>query len=346
MTSYATVDGRSRAVEIDVTPTAFTDYLYYTNNDVGPGSPGYFRSGDVIDGPIHINDLLAVWGDPVFEAEIHTSATEIYYHNNWNPISSSALSNAPYDNPVFEEGITLGAGEIPWLDEGDLNTLKNMAGLSLTNKKIVFGRDDGSGPMLGYVSYSKVNKDEWTDVLLSSFNGIIYCGGTCQVSGVIDGQVTVVNNNQIDIVDDLTYAGSNASGPLPNCDDICGLVASTKVNITDNVPNNSDCVVHAHIMSMNNQASLVESYSQGSPRGTLTIHGGLAQDKWGPVGTGYYDYQDDFHVLTGYERDFHYDWRLRSLLPPGYSAIIFKGGGFDRLAWREITPIDLCAWEG
>jgi hypothetical protein len=99
-------------------------------------------------------------------------------------------------------------------------------------------------------------------------------------------------------------------------------------------------------MSMNNQAALVENYGQGTPRGTLTIHGGLAQDKWGPVGTGYYDDDDNFHLLTGYERDLHYDWRLRDLIPPGYSSIIFAGGGFNRLVWREITPVDLTCWEG
>ncbi|MCK4916399.1 MAG: hypothetical protein KAS89_09510, partial [Candidatus Eisenbacteria sp.] len=130
------------------------------------------------------------------------------------------------------------------------------------------------------------------------------------------------------------------------CDDILGLVASTKVVITDNAANGSDCVIHAHIMSMNNQASLVENYGLGTPRGTLTIHGGLAQDKWGPVGTGYYDDDDNFHLLTGYERDLHYDWRLRDLIPPGYSSIIFAGGGFNRLVWREITPVDLTCWEG
>jgi hypothetical protein len=329
-----------------VTPTAFTDYLYYTNIDVGPGSPGYFRTGDVVDGPIHLNDLLAVWGNPVFQAEVHTTATEIMYQNNWNPMTSSALSNAPHDVPDFQEGIELGAVTLPWLDESDLNTLKNMAGLSLSNKKLIFGRDDGSGPMLGYVSYSNIGKDIWTDVELSSFNGIIYVGGTCHVSGILDGQATVVNNTSISIVDDLVYADSDANGPLPGCDDMLGLVASVTVTVSDNAPNGNDCVVHAHIMAMNNQASLVDNYSSGSPRGTFTIHGGLAQDKWGPVGTGYYDLDGVFHVLTGYERDFHYDWRLRNMLPPGYDAIIFKGGGLDRLAWREIAPVDLTNWEG
>ncbi|MFH1865486.1 MAG: DUF4900 domain-containing protein [Candidatus Eisenbacteria bacterium] len=344
--SLSTVHGRSRAIEVDVTPTAFTDYLYYTNSDVGPGSPGYFRTGDVIDGPIHINDMLAVWGDPVFEHEVRTSATEIQYYNNGSLIQTSATANAPYDNPDFQDGILLGAPVLPWLDEGDLNTLKSMAGLSLANKKIVFGRDDGSGPMLGYVSYSNLNKEVWTDVELSSFNGIIYVGGSCEVSGILDGQATLVNNPSIVIVDDLVYADSDANGPLPGCDDMLGLVASVTVSVADNAPNGSDCVVHAHIMAMNNQASIVDNYASGPPRGTFTIHGGMAQDKWGPVGTGYYDFDGEFHILTGYERDFHYDWRLRSMLPPGYEAIIFKGGGLDRLAWREITPVDLTSWEG
>jgi len=155
-----------------------------------------------------------------------------------------------------------------------------------------------------------------------------------------------VGNNVISIVGDLIYAGSDANGPLPDCDDILGIVSSVAVSVADNAANSNDCVVHAHLMSMNNQASLVDNYSQGSPRGTLTIHGGLAQDKWGPTGTGYYDDQEEFHLLTGYERDFHYDWRLREIMPPGYSSIIFHGSGFNRLVWREITPMDLTCWEG
>jgi hypothetical protein len=345
ITAYATVDGRSRAVEVDSTPTAFTDYLYYTNRDVGPGSPGYFKSGDVVDGPVHVNDEIAIWGDPVFHSRIESSFGTILYHNNWSPISLAELSNAPWDNPDFQDGCTLNADVLPWLGVSDLNTLADMAGLNLSNVKIEFGRTADGGPGLGWLSYSKPNKNDWTDVELSSFNGIIYVGGTCEVYGIVDGQVTVVSNGQLDITGDLIVADSGAEGPNPDCDDLIGLVAATKVNIADTPENCSDCVIHAHIMAMNNQASLVESYSQGSPRGTLTIYGGLCQDKWGPVGTGYYDGEGGFHVLTGYDRDFHYDWRLQSMLPPGYSAIVFKGGGISRLAWREVTPIDLTCYE-
>ncbi len=198
--------------------------------------------------------------------------------------------------------------------------------------------------MLGYVSYSKAGKNNWTDVLISSFNGIVYVNGQCNVEGVVDGQVTIATNGIMNITNDLTYADSDANGPCGGCNDILGLIAGSKLNVEDNVPNGTDCVIHAHMIAINNQAALVEHYAQGSPRGTLTVYGGMAQDKWGPVGTGYYDLDGDFHVLTGYERDIHYDWRLRTMLPPGYSSIIFGGGGLERLAWREITPVDLTTW--
>ena len=93
-------------------------------------------------------------------------------------------------------------------------------------------------------------------------------------------------------------------------------------------------------------STLVENCSQGSSRGAPTVHGGLAQDKRGPTETGHYDEAGEFHALSGYARNFHYNRRLRTLLPPGYSAIIFGGRGFSRLFWREIAPVDLTCWEG
>jgi hypothetical protein len=345
--SLATVGNKSRAIEVDVTPTAFTDYIYYTNRDLGDGSPGYFRTGEVIDGPIHINDELAIWGDPVFLEEVRTTSSTIYYNNDGIPLESHAMSNPPHDVPDFQGGCTLGVGHLEWLDANDLDAIQAMADYKLNGSwDIVFGRDDGSGPMIGWVSMKKVENTTWTDVQIPPEGLIIHTGGDCHVSGVLDGQVTICGGGYVGITDDILYADSGPNGPNPGCDDILGLVGNTKVIVENTVPNQSDCVVHAHVMAINNQSTLVEDYDQGSPRGTLTIHGGVAQDKWGPVGTGWYDSGGNFHVLTGYERDVHYDWRLRTMLPPGYSTFIFNTSGVDRLAWREIAPVDLTGWDG
>jgi hypothetical protein len=337
--SVATVDGHTRAVAVDMTPTAFTDYLYFTNSDVGPASPGYFKTGDIVDGPVHINDQLCIWGDPVFTGHVEATGSLIKYENDGSPIETTQLTNAPADDPDFQDGCTLGATHMQWLDQPDVNELMKSAGLNVGSAEVVFGRDDGSGPMLGWLSYRKINTtDPWIDIEISSFNGILYANGDCSVRGIVDGKVTLASNTDIAIVDDLIYAGSTDGVPDADCDDVCGLVASVRVFVEDSWANQSDCVVHAHLLAVNNQASLVENYNQGIPRGTLTVWGGMAQDKWGPVGTGYYDQYGEFHVLTGYVRDVHYDWRLSDSLPPGYNLITFPGSSYTRLGWREITP--------
>lgn len=344
--SLATVAGKSSAIEVVVTPTAFTDYLYFTNRDLGEFSPGYFKTGDVIDGPIYVGDEMAIWGDPIFTDEVKTTATTVYYNNGGTPTSLPATTNPPYDEPVFQEGIDFGAHLLDWLEQSDLEAIEAIADITLGGAwQVVFGRDDGSGPMLGWVSMKKLDHTEWTDVEIPPEGLIIYSGGEIHVSGIVDGQATICTGGYIAIEDDLVYADSDANGPREGCDDILGLIGNTKLHVADNAANGNDCVVHAHMMAINNNAALVENYDLGSPRGTLTVYGGVAQDKWGPVGTGYYDPYGDFHVLTGYERDFHYDWRLRNMLPPGYDVLAFEGGGLSRLAWREIAPVDLENWD-
>ncbi|MBN2565257.1 MAG: DUF4900 domain-containing protein [Candidatus Eisenbacteria bacterium] len=333
--STGSVGKHSRSIEIDVMQSSVTDYLYFTNRDVGPIGTPWFRTGDVIDGPIHTNGQLAIWGDPVFTDDVQCSETTIVYNNDGDFLETSASSNPPHDEPDFQGDLRLGAAEIEWFDQGAVTTLKDLAGLTLNGgHEVMFGRDDGSGPMLGYLSYRK-NKD-WTDVEISSFNGIVYVNGDCMLSGTLDGQVTIVSNGSIEIIDDIIYADSDENGPCEGCDDVLGMVAGSKVEVADTEANCDDCVIHSHLIAVNNQSCLVAQYAQGDPRGTLTVYGGLGQDKWGPVGTGVW-VDGEFIVLTGYERDFHYDWRLRDILPPGYEHIVFETSGYVRIAWRDVS---------
>jgi hypothetical protein len=329
-------DRHATTLEVDVTPRWFTDYLYYVNRSVGPGQTPWFFSGEVINGPLHVNDYIGIYGDPVFTSHVQSSESELIYGNNGFPIYSSAASNPPHDEPTFEDGYSLGLPEVPWIGVSDLNTLRDQAELSVNgNTDIVFGRTPA---LIGYVSYSRHGDEDWTDVPLDSFNGIIYARGDVYVHGVVDGQVTLCSNGLINIVDDCTYHDSDENGPTEDCDDILGLAAASRVNIVDNVPNSNDCVLHAHILAVNNQGGFVENYARGAPRGTLTIHGGMAQDKWGPFGIGYV-WEDQYFPLTGYIRDVHYDWRFAYMLPPGYLDMITDLGVYTRIAWRVVdTP--------
>ena len=59
----------------------------------------------------------------------------------------------------------------------------------------------------------------------------------------------------------------------------------------------------------------VAKYNQGPPRGDLTLWGGFAQYKVGPVGTF-----NKWGLSTGYNKDYHFDSRLTGWSPPGYPA--------------------------
>lgn len=340
-----------RRLEIDVGPQSFADFLYFTNMEHEPGGGGacWFTSADVMDGPLHTNDQLHIFGDPVFKGDVdsgyggpddnndtHNPAFLYFNGSSTNHIESPAPSNPPHDMPVFEQGYDLGTHSIDIPDVmHELQDLAEAGGVVLItlagNYEIVFSRPDSAGdPMYGYVSYRK-NSQDWTDVDLSSINGMIYITGSAEVSGVLDGRLTIAASSNLYIVDDITYRDSDENGPTEGCDDILGLVASSDIVVENNAANQEDCVIHAAMMTLN-QSFRVDGYNVGDPRGDLTIYGGLVQEFRGPVGTVVLTGEgSEVQVVTGYRKDYHYDYRLRDLPPPGF----FQTGTYKRLAWRD-----------
>jgi hypothetical protein len=64
----------------------------------------------------------------------------------------------------------------------------------------------------------------------------------------------------------------------------------------------------------------VDSYGSGSPRGTLTLYGGIVQENRGPVGT----LDNDGNISTGYLKNYSYDKRFIDNPPPFYPPIANK----------------------
>ena len=351
ITSVGYAAGRERRLEVDVGPQSFADFLYFTNMEHEPsgGAACWFTSADVIDGPLHTNDQVHIFGDPVFKGNVESgyggpddgnqnhNAAFLYY--NGGPaqnIESAAPSNPPHDLPTFEQGYDLGVSIIDIPDVLNyLQDLAEMGGVVLItlsgNYEIVMSRPDSAGnPMYGYVSYRK-NSQDWTDVDLSSINGMIYVRGGAEVSGVLDGRLTIACSSNLYIADDCTYRGSDENGPIEGCDDVLGLVSGSDVIVENNEANQQDCVIHGAIMAMN-QSFRVDGYNVGDPRGTLSIYGGLVQEFRGPVGTVVLTGEgSEVQVVTGYRKDYHYDYRLRDMPPPGF----FQTGTYKRLAWRD-----------
>jgi hypothetical protein len=350
-------EGDERSLELLVRLQLFTDFLYFTDTEHEPGSgaPVWFHSDDVIDGPVFTNDQIGIQGNPTFLERVtsayggpgdpnltHTPLFLYYNGDQFNNIESAAGSNPPHDIPDFQDGYELGASYVDFPDHqitDDIESLADGAGISISGTyDIMLSRpDDETGePMYGYVSYRKpgMGPYPWTDVQISSFNGLLYVNGSFTVSGVIDGALTIATNGSIWIADDVLYRDSDESGPTVTCDDVLGLVAGTDIEVSETEPNMSDCEIHAAMIALDN-CFRAENWSEGPLRGVLTVQGSIIQSYRGAVGTS--EFIDGEEVmLTGYSKDYHYDWRLLNINPP-FFKLFFDTGLYGRLRWQEVT---------
>ena len=351
--STGSVDGHERSLELGVRVELFTDFLYFTDSEHEPGSgaPVWFHSGDVIDGPLFTNDQINIQGDPTFanaamsayggagDANPSHEPGFLYYNGDqFNNIESTDESNPPHDYPDFQEGSSLGARYVDYPSHQLTDDIALAADISINGTyEIVLARphDVTGEPMYGYVSYRKPaqGKPSWTDVEISSFNGLLYVNGSFDVSGVVDGALTLASNGSISIVDDVLYRDSDAGGPTVYCDDVLGLITGTDITITDNAANRDDCVIHAAMIALDN-CFRAEDWGSGPLRGNLSVYGSIVQSYRGAVGTSEI-VEGEETLLTGYAKDYHYDWRLLEVSPPQFS-VFFDTGEYGRLRWREV----------
>jgi hypothetical protein len=154
--------------------------------------------------------------------------------------------------------------------------------------------------------------------------------GTLFVSGQLSGRVTAGADNNIIVVDDLTYAGG-ATGA-----DSLGLVANNSVEVYHpvrctrwqgqtcttgtnmNLPGQSSAftnpVIDAAILSLAHSVA-VQVYPLGNPLGTLNVFGAMSQKYRGAVGTFS---QQTGDASAGYYKNYSYDTRLKYAPPPFY----------------------------
>lgn len=328
------VGRHTRSLELVVSPQSFADFLYFTDREhmQGGGNPVWFVSPDLIDGPLHTNDQVHIFGDPTFAGSVRSAyggpddnnqthrPTFVYLNgNSCSHLESALPSNHPYDVPTFEDGYELGTAEIPLPRQAirDFRDAAQDGGVYLTgSREVALARRGADGePMYGYVSHRKNRRYRWTDVEIESTNGILYIAGQVTLlGGTLDGQLTIASNTAIDIEDDVVYRESDENGPTERCDDMLGLVTTGDITVSDNVTKRRDCVIHADMVATN-ASFKAEHWANGRPRGTLTLYGGIYQKFRGPVGTGYLR-GDDLVILTGYTKDYHYDRRLAWMTPP------------------------------
>ena len=127
------------------------------------------------------------------------------------------------------------------------------------------------------------------------------------------------------------YVAPSASGTK----NLLGIVSwNGNVRIATTAPN--DLNVHGTIMATNGVFT-ADNYNSGSPRGTMTVLGGIISNYYGAMGTFS---GSTGQLLTGFGRNFVYDGRmLLGKSPPYFPSmqkyIAFTNDITDKIVWQE-----------
>lgn len=298
ITATGTYGGESQTAVVTVRQTPFSEFAYFTDSE----PPIYFVTGDTMRGPIHTNGKFHIWGDPVF----------------FGLVSSKGNFWVGTGNPEFKAGTNFGCEEIPL--PVDMSIIQGKA----QNGGVLFGGDTNIEFLSdGTLNWEVFHDDHHSPVVDSSgnidigtINGVLATidDHDFYIKGTLNGRVTLLSDGDIWIEDDLLYA----SDPLtdPNSDDILGLIAMKDVIVADNVANRNDCQIYATIMALD-KSFKVENHGSGSPRGTLTLVGGLIQKMRGPVGTAWWNGS----IKSGFQKHYTYDMRFQTKAPPFYPIL-------------------------
>lgn len=149
--------------------------------------------------------------------------------------------------------------------------------------------------------------------------------GDLYVSGTVQGITTAAASNYVYMVGDLIEKSRTA--------DLLGLVGNSAVlvwnpmkveTVTYNgnryavyrpILTDTKREIDAALLSVQHTVQ-VQNYDRGAERGTLTVFGSIAQKYRGPVATLY-----ESGLITGYyNKDYQYDARLTTVVPPYFLA--------------------------
>lgn len=167
-------------------------------------------------------------------------------------------------------------------------------------------------------SVSTTGTSTWNTTASLTNGGVAYgCrNGDVFVKGAISGRMTIGADNYVYVTGDITYVNSAT--------DLLGLVGNNAVIVWNPMKGNSTSesnlltdsgrTIDAAIVSVAH-TFMVQNWSQGSSRGTLTVLGSIAQKYRGAVAT-----TSGGSIATGYRKNYSYDSRLVTTSPPFFLA--------------------------
>lgn len=309
----------TKIVEVELSRENFAQFIYFTNyEESASGQEIWFFNGDIIEGPVHSNDQINIYGSPTFMSLVTSTADSFnYYHGG-----------PPQDNPDFQQGYQLGVTPIDMEKHKNLSTLEALSvsgGLKLTSDSKI--QLNSSGTITYWLrtggTWSNPTWGAPTTINIPS-NGVVYVEGRVRVSGTLDGRLSIASESDIYISEDIVYSLPPTD---PNCTDALGLIAANNIIVDKSSPAGGSLTIHATMMAFDG-SFYVRNYDSIPVMGNLTVYGGIIQNRRGAVGT-FNSYTGQ--RLSGYLKDYHYDTRVTDEPPPYFPTT----GKYDRDSWEE-----------
>jgi len=320
----ADVDGATRGIRTIMIPETFAKYQWFADG----GGWRWFCTGEMFEGPVHVQDNLLIDGDPWFGGRVSAGA---------------GITIEDGSDPTFVHGYELNVGEIPLPGVPALDAVVKTAALNgglyvgtLPKKKDFYHVTLGL-PSVGELTYEglrpqgggHLSVDGPHVVDIASLNGAAWFEAKVAIEGTLDGQLTIYAEGDVEVWDDVLYdASTPGAGPDPECDDVLGLIANGDIEISYTVPNQNDCEIHGVMIALDKNIQ-AERYSKYAPRGSLIIYGGVIAGE--SIRMGEFEYGLCVH---GYERNYRLDPRLPRMPPPFFPLT----GRYIVYSWEEIDP--------
>jgi Tfp pilus assembly protein PilX len=288
-----------------------------------------FVTGDSIRGPLHTNDDILICGAPTFgrnsQDAIEVSGTGWRQgcggggpnvQGTWKP--NSPTLTPPPSNTTLKQ-----YADPAYTFQGHTDIVLQDGSMTVTNAQLSPPTQTMALPATGVVYVDNAGAAQGGCPVsayqpIDPYNDPVGCG-VAYVKGSYAQDLTIGSAKDIVVSGDIAKNG----------DHMLGLIANNFVRVEHltnpnpaNPSDHSDCVndpatprnisIDAAILALNHSFT-VDSYFCGSPLGTLTVNGTIAQSFRGPVGTG-----GGGGIATGYFKNYNYDDRLRLREPPHF----------------------------
>jgi hypothetical protein len=348
--SVATYEGESDSAEVILSPSRFSQFAYYSEDE---GGTIWWTGKDTVFGPFHTQDDMRAYNHPVFGVVGYRTTSKgklIYYKDQKS------------DQPVFHGSFQTGVDEpLPSdglqplrdaaVDGGDKIT-QSTSTTTTTEQHWVNGgweRVNGRWQYTAGHYEDVITTTTSVDTVYITFikdsvqiklgiakpattyksseiapNGVIYAQGMdVRLKGTVQGQYSVVSDGNIYLDDDILYKTDPKNNP--NSTDLLGIVSQNNVYITDNNAT-KNIKIDAAIYCQNGGFG-AENYSSRSVDGDINLLGGITQHIRRAVGT----FGSGNNITSGFNKRYHYDSRLMQMFPPFFPTT----GGFSIVSWKE-----------